>query len=154
MRIYRKGRVKKWTRFDKSGGTIKSRARDVSDLVQLRRRKLIETKGQKETFEVRLTKKGIIECLKMELVLTEILPDGLFCMVVFDIPESKSHLRKILRMFLKENCFISLQKSVWISQFNMVKIMEKLFLLWGIRQWVKIYVVNEDVDVALKNFTK
>jgi hypothetical protein len=154
QKIYQKGEVKKWVKFDKSGGTARSRERDTSSIAELRRQGLVETCGGGRVFEVKITEKGIIECLKLELILTDILPEGLFCLVVFDIPESKRELRDAFRIFLRDNCFLSLQKSVWISQFNMVELLEKLFLFWKIEKWAKVYIVYEEAGLALKNFGK
>ena len=154
MSIYRSGKPLDWVNLKKSSGSSKSKNTDSKNLAELRCQNFIEIKNQKTVTAVKLTEAGVIECLKMDLVLTDVLPDGLFCVVIFDIPENKRKLRELLRFFLKENCFIPFQKSVWISQFNMVKILEKIFAIWKINQWIKVYIVYEDAEQALLNFNE
>ena len=52
--------------------------------------------------------------------------DGLWRMVVFDLPETKSAARKKLRRFLKNSGFGYLQNSVWISPDPLSEITQEL----------------------------
>jgi phenylacetic acid degradation operon negative regulatory protein len=52
--------------------------------------------------------------------------DGLWRMVVFDLPETKSAARKKLRRFLKDSGFGYLQNSVWISPDPLSEITQEL----------------------------
>jgi len=55
--------------------------------------------------------------------------DGLWRMVVFDLPETKSAARKKLRRFLKDSGFGYLQNSVWISPDPLSEITRELSAL-------------------------
>ena len=92
-----------------------------------------------------LTKGGLIEFLKLELVQTDLLPKGKECMVVFDIQEKKRDLRDVLTIFLEESCFIRLQKSVWISPFDAAEKLAEIFKLLEIEKMVKVYTVEEAI---------
>jgi len=136
------GGDKNWVEI-KITGTTKAKTKTSQVLFKLRAGKFIEIKKGNGRSMVRLTKKGIIEFYKLELVLADELPKGLQCLVVFDIPEIRSGLRDLLRLFLKENCFFPFQKSVWISPFDMVEILRKIFVAWEIEDLVKVFVVYD-----------
>ncbi|MFH1252875.1 MAG: CRISPR-associated endonuclease Cas2 [Candidatus Uhrbacteria bacterium] len=116
--------------------------RIISDNVKrLIKRNFIETGNKKKKFY--LTEKGLIEFLKLELTQTDLLPSGKECMVVFDIPEVKKEIREALRIFLEDSCFIRLQKSVWISQFDAANLLAEIFCLIGLDKWIKVFIVEE-----------
>lgn len=63
-----------------------------------------------------------------------------FCLVGFDIPETKSALRKNLRRILQELGFSRHQRSLWVSQKDVMKELTELFSLMGIDDnWISIY---------------
>ena len=128
----------------KASGPARSRQRFSLALSRLVLKKMLEVKRDEDLIKAKLTKLGVIEFLKLELVLVEELPKGFICLVVFDIPEKFSALRNLVRWFLKENCFFPLQKSVWISPFDMTEILKRLFKIWEIEKWVRVYVICED----------
>lgn len=113
-------------------------------IAQLEERKLIKTKKLAEKYEITLLKNGIIEYLRLKLCKTELLPEGSFCMVIFDIPESQRSLRKKLRELLSRIGFIPLQRSVWISPFDAQEILNELFRVQGKRRWIRIFTVHEN----------
>lgn len=142
MFVGKHGGVKNWVKVPVIGSK-KFKKNFSRVLSRLSFDKIIQTKKNGKDLEVILTKAGIIEFLKLRLVLTEELPEGFCCMVVFDIPETENVLRNLLRQFLKDNCFFPLQKSVWISQFDMVEILRELFAAWNIEKWVRVFVICE-----------
>lgn len=141
--VGRHGGQKNWVEI-KTSGTTKAKQKTSRVLFHLRARGLVDVKKDKKKIRVCLTEKGAIEFWKLELISTDELPNGFYCLVVFDIPEKRAILRDLFRLFLKENCFFPLQKSVWISSFDMVKILKKIFTAWQIDGWVKIFVVCEN----------
>lgn len=130
-------------RFGNTTRVYTKNKRAVSDGVKrLIKRNFIEIKDKK-TKKFYLTEKGLIEFLKLELIRTDLLPDGRECMVVFDIPEAKRELREALRIFLEDACFIRLQKSVWISQFDAADLLAEIFYLLNLDKWVKVFLIEE-----------
>lgn len=141
---------KNWVEI-KTAGTIKAKQKTLRVLFHLRAGELVEVKKDEKKIKVCLTEKGAIEFWKLELVSTDELPKGFYCLVVFDIPEKRANLRDLFRFFLKENCFFPLQKSVWISSFDMVEILKKIFTAWRIDCWVKVFVVCESGVPKFRN---
>ena len=84
---------------------------------RLEHQEFLETHGKSLTQVIRLTEKG------RRLLMGNCDPetewaqewDGIWRMVLFDIPESKCTLRKRLRKILVENRFGCMQRSVWLS---------------------------------------
>lgn len=84
---------------------------------RLEHQEFLETHGKSLDQVIHLTEKG------RKIFTTDLDPetewarewDGMWRMVLFDIPESKSSLRQRLRRILRENRFGCLQRSVWLS---------------------------------------
>ena len=68
--------------------------------------------------------------------------DGNWYLVIYDIPEDKKRLRRILRDNLKRLDFGKLQASVWVSPFNFLAEIEKI---------VKSYQLSSCVIFAISN---
>lgn len=81
----------------------------------------IEKKGR-TTYKI--TEKGR-NCLEKFLFDKETW-DGKWRIVIFDIPEEKKKLREMLRRTLKNSGFKQLQRSVWVSPFDVLDEMEQL----------------------------
>lgn len=60
-------------------------------------------------------------------------------MVIFDIPEQSSSIRRELRLVLVELKFQQVQKSVWTSQFDHKHILVETVAALGADKWVQIY---------------
>lgn len=74
--------------------------------------------------------------------------DGIFRIVVFDIPEKQRVVRDLFRRRLKDWGFKSFQESVWVSKSNITEKLRKLIKKLGIEQWV---AVVESSDKALSH---
>ena len=107
---------------------------------QLENKKLIKIEKKGEGIIKALTKEGKMELRRLRIINNESrLPDNESCLVVFDIPE---HLRKVrdkLRAFLKQANFKKIQRSVWISHFNVVDDMTKLVKEMKVDEWVSVF---------------
>lgn len=100
-------------------------------------------KDEKNT-EITLSLKGKIACIRTKILRADLLSTDKVCLVVFDIPESKRRLRRFLRGFLDECGFIPLQKSVWISQLDVVKELTEFFEFLGFEEYISVYTaLNE-----------
>ena len=115
-------------------------------LYRLRRQKLLEYREVEGKFEVAFTQKGAQEALRLKILNGLVLEDGTDCIVVFDIPE---HLRKIrieLGKFLDSAGFVRIQKSVFISPFDVAPLLVKLFRVAGLkRSWVRVFYAKEQI---------
>lgn len=112
-------------------------------LLRLQERKLIKVRAIGKELEIRLTKDGLSEYFQQSLIQCDILPDGKFCMVVFDIPESQRSLRQRLRRFLSRSAFIPMQRSVWISNIDAAETLSKFFHHELEKKWIRVFIATE-----------
>lgn len=87
-----------------------------------------------------LTGKGRIKVIKsilMEKLNKEAKWNGFWWAVVFDIPEKRRNIRELLRRELKMMHFVEIQKSIWITPYNIEK---ELFIL--LKLWTKDFTGN------------
>lgn len=137
-----------------SSGTIKARKRFSQDVFKLTSEKYIQVvKNEKGESWARLLEKGFIECLKLKLITAEELPNNWVCLVVFDIPERDKQIREKVRHFLDKNYFLPLQKSVWISRFDVSEILSELLVYFEIEEMVRVFMGKEVISLKC-NFTK
>lgn len=64
--------------------------------------------------------------------------DGVWRVVIFDIPEQHRRVRDTLRRRLKEWGFVAWQKSVWAGKKPLTEHIRKLIKDLGVEQWVVI----------------
>jgi DNA-binding transcriptional regulator PaaX len=84
----------------------------------LRRQKWVEVVKKNNERFIKLTRNGEIEALLAKARLPSAKGgrwDGKWRIIIFDIPEESGAKRDLLRRLLKENGFLSLQASVFIS---------------------------------------
>lgn len=68
--------------------------------------------------------------------------DGVWRLVMFDIPSSKNKARDALRMKLKELGFYQLQKSVFLFPFACEKEIDALGVFWNVRDHIVLMRVS------------
>jgi len=100
-------------------------------------------KDEKNT-EITLLPKGKIVYVRTKILRSSLLSEDKACLVVFDIPESKRKLRRFLRIFLNECGFIPIQKSVWISQFDVTKILSEFFAVLDFEEYITVFTILVD----------
>ncbi|MFH1142238.1 MAG: hypothetical protein ABIH67_04020 [Candidatus Uhrbacteria bacterium] len=109
-------------------------------LRDLKQQKLlrIQRKGDKVILE--LTQKGRAEALKQRMIKDKnVLPENIFCLVSFDIPEYTRKSRDVLRNFLKNIGFKQLHQSAWYSNIDLVEPMCELIKELKIEKWVVVF---------------
>ena len=60
-------------------------------------------------------------------------------MVVFDIPERAKETRREFRLLLKECSFLQLQKSVWMSQCDVLSILQAFIHSTKSEEWIRVF---------------
>ncbi|MFH1253736.1 MAG: hypothetical protein V1664_05430 [Candidatus Uhrbacteria bacterium] len=113
------------------------------DLSRLKQKGLIETKSTRDSLLVKITEDGWFEYLRLKIEEANLLPEGKICIVVFDIPEKFKSKRNKLRIFLDKIGFLPLQKSVWIFQFDVAKILRDFFNKTEMDEWIRIFIAEE-----------
>ncbi|MFH1404539.1 MAG: hypothetical protein ABIH21_00380 [Patescibacteria group bacterium] len=108
-------------------------------VARLKKRRLLTVKKQANEYHIKLTKQGQAEAFRLKILNADLLPRHQICMVVFDIPETQRKLRQQLRLFLKTAAFIPIQRSVWITPFDVCSQLQKLFSINNVKGWVKIF---------------
>ncbi len=113
-------------------------------LRRLRRQKLLEYRKIENKFEIALTQKGAEEALRLKILNGLVLEDETDCVVVFDIPEHFRKVRRELGKFLESAGFVRIQRSVFISPFEVAPLLIKLFRAAGLkRSWIRVYYAKE-----------
>lgn len=77
--------------------------------------------------------------------------DGIFRIVIFDIPESNFVVRNLFRRRLKDWGFKIWQRSVWVTRSSVTKKLRKLIEKLEIQDWVAVIESN---DPTLKTLLK
>jgi len=111
--------------------------------------KIVEENNRKF---IKLTKKGALKVLLAKAqVKIEKCWDGKWRVLVFDIPEDFHFIRDHFRNLLKQNHFIKLQASVFISPYSLNREAIRYLQKTGLIKFVRIMKVEEmDDDSDLK----
>lgn len=79
--------------------------------------------------------------------------DGKWRILIFDIPEKNKHLRNRLRRVLQQCGFQYLQKSVWLTPYDVFEQMKELLNLLGVRPYTMFLITEKvvgDEDIRKK----
>jgi hypothetical protein len=126
---------------DEEWGKIQMERKQRQELSRLRKKKWLEDGKKGDEIVVKLNKDAMIQGLKAKIrSTTKKLPEGSFCLVLFDFPVGANNARKAWRHFLASADFEHDQLSVWLSKKDVVDDVEALARLLGIEDWVNIYL--------------
>lgn len=114
----------------------------------LKRSGYIQIANLKEKKGIVLTQKGRQKALKAIFRFNSSLGlkkrrDGKLLMLTFDIPEKKRQLRDGFRGFLYSLGFKQLQKSVWVSPYDIRKQLEEIITAYGLEKFIRIFLIEE-----------
>ena len=86
------------------------------ELERLKARKLLEEKMIGDELHLCLSNLGDAYTLKQSIIYCQdMYPDGTYCVVLYDVPQTERVQRDAFRRFLKEAQFVQLQKSMgWL----------------------------------------
>ena len=110
-------------------------------LKRLREKGLIELVSN-EKLAYRITQSGRERAILASLSIADENWDGIWRLVIFDIPETRKQARNLLRNKLKQWGFSPWQKSVWASKKNCTKILRDFIKSTGIEDWVMVIESN------------
>lgn len=126
--------------------------RKISKPLILQAIKRLEEKGYIGYVDVgravfKLTEKGIDQDVRLKLKIDEGKSwDGIWRLVIFDIPEENRLVRDLLRYKLKEWGFTKIQMSVWVTKRNCTQVMRKFIKELGISRWVLV-IESDNADL-------
>lgn len=106
-------------------------------IVRLRKKGLVEKVVDEDQVVLRLTEIGRDWLLKHKRQ-DQIEWDGIWRLVIFDIPEKHKRIREILRRRLKDWDFTPWQKSVWVSKKPLTDNIRSLAKELGVDDWVLV----------------
>ena len=110
-------------------------------IARLRKKGLVEKVVDEERVILRLTEGGWDWLIKYKIE-DQIEWDGVWRLVIFDIPEKHKRVRETLRRRLKEWGFNPWQKSVWASKKPLTNTLRSLVEELGVQDWVLIIESN------------
>lgn len=134
-------------------GYLKERRRVKERLKRLEARKWIKISEENDQMKIELVEDGIKKAYYYQLENLKIKKsekwDGLWRVVIFDIPEEKKLARDVLRNKLKELGFIQLQKSVFVLPYPCKKeidIIRQTYMIWP----HVTYILAQEIDSSDK----
>ena len=148
LRLYQSFKSKKFV-FDQIELQIKISSKKLSDTLRYLVKQGYLSKNQ-TTNKLLLTSKGWAKALEILLLSKGCNKtwDHKWRIVIFDIPETKRKFRSHIRKTLYHLNFIKLQKSVWITPYDVFDDLIKLLPSAKKGDWIKMMIVesisNED----------
>lgn len=114
-------------------------------IYSLKKRGLIKIDNLKNRKAIILTSKGTTKALKIKykMLKKKKRKDGKWQMLIFDIPEKKRYLRDLLREHLYLLGYCMLQKSIWVSPYDVFKETEELLRRYALDSYVKLFLIEE-----------
>lgn len=112
----------------------------------LKKRKILLEKVMGNSRGYILSKKGKLKILylKTKRVDKKKFKNNWWLMVIFDIPEKLRKTRDFFRKILHELGFEQLQKSVWVTSYDVIKELREVIENYHIESFVKSLFVKED----------
>lgn len=134
-----------WAEVKRMAKKRKSRKAFADLIYYLKKNNLIKVEKKKMTKIVIITKKGWNKVLKIALKKEKLKQrkDKRWVMVIFDILEKDHRLRDFFRKCLKQLGFQMLQKSIWVSPYDVLEKVENLIKGLKIEKYTRLMVVEE-----------
>ncbi len=111
----------------------------------LKRKGYIEIANLKEKQCILLTPRGENKVLKLRFKLTnkKKRKDKKWIMIMYDIPEKKRRNRGLLREVLQSLEYQRLQKSIWVSPYDVLKETKKAIVEYSLDSYVNIFLIEK-----------
>lgn len=107
----------------------------------LQRRRCLHAKKMGVRLVMSLTEKGVAEVVRIMCCDAGRCADGSSILVTFDIPEKQQYARVAFRTFLRSCGFEMHQKSVWITDRDIMGALQAFIQRTGIEEWVSVFRV-------------
>ena len=122
-----------------------SRRRFSKLVYYLKKKGWIKVKVLEGKKAILLTPKGVqkITKLKYKKLKKKKRKDGRWEMVIFDIPETKRQKRDSLRELLKLLGYSQLQKSIWVSPYDVLEETQKIIINLKLEKHVRLLLIEE-----------
>lgn len=117
----------------------------------LKHQKYIQTKKIGHRLVSILSNKGRRIALRESIRHAPLLPNYMYTVIIFDIPETQRSARRQLRLFLKSSDFKKLQLSVWISPRDVFKLLSQLIKQLKIESWANVFQAKNFLRPPTKN---
>ncbi|MEK7094977.1 MAG: CRISPR-associated endonuclease Cas2 [Patescibacteria group bacterium] len=109
----------------------------------LKKRRLITAKKDGDILSLALTKEGKNRLLELALLsASNILPNGTYCLVAFDIPETRRDLRREVRVLLRRNGFVRIQQSVWQTQRDAIEPLNRWIESSKLTKMIRVFLAK------------
>lgn len=105
----------------------------------LKRQRWIEVRKIGNRLQIRLTTKGKQMAMKEKIKASPHCKKNEYTIVIFDVPEQERMVRQQFRRFLKECNFIQLQRSVWISDRNVLSPIHDFIQYTQSNKWIHAF---------------
>ncbi len=113
-----------------------------AQLLVLKNANLVAEKQTAEGLVYALTKKGLEALIRERIIREEKKLNKLYCMVIFDIPESQRSARDDFRNFLRRAGFFQIQKSAWATDKDVADVLLDFVTIAKIERWVNIFIAD------------
>ena len=122
----------------------------------LKKKAYIEAKAWEKRGGVMLTQKGVDKILRSREATSRLKKRGdkRWQMVVFDIPEKYRGQRDIFRHKLKFLGYRQLQRSIWVSPYDVVKNTKEIITGLNLEDEAKLFIIDSIREVELKEKNK
>lgn len=124
----------------------KKRARSFMQFISyLRKMGYIKTPLGKSIGMIRLTMKGKEKALagQKKTILPPPRKDGKTVMLMYDIPKRKQHVRQVFRSALEFLGYVLFQKSVWVSDRDVLEETERAVREYGLNDCVSMFLIEK-----------
>ncbi len=134
-----------WKKLKKERRATRERQKFSKLIRYLKNRGYLNIKDLKNRKAVMITPKGMEKLYRTRLKTGKInkRPDKKWQMVIFDIPENKRRARDLFRKELKYLGYKKLQRSVWVSPYNIFDETRELIKNHNLGRFVRLLVVEE-----------
>lgn len=132
-------------KFKREWGRKISAKRFAKLIYSLKQKGLIKIANLENKKGVILTPKGLDKMLKIKYKSIEkkLRKDGKFQMIIFDIPEKKRVLRDLLREHLHFLGYKMLQKSIWITPYDVEKETKEILRRYSLYPCVRLFLIEK-----------
>lgn len=114
-------------------------------IYHLKTHNYIKVTNLKNKKALMITKEGIGKALRASFNIEnkEKRKDGKWTMITFDVPSKNNKSRDLLRSILQNLGFRLLQKSVWVTPYDVSRKLELALQMYSLDKFVKIFLVEE-----------